>query len=154
MVENKIQTMSSRGIPGSQSLWLDSIRNRRDEWRYHEARLGMEQIMQLIFPEKYQPKYYEISLGLFEQLTRSKYLNSDTLAEWYKRHNYSKATIHNVIIPKLKRVGMVRTEKVEIDQKDTKRKYRKANYMLSKEFGMFLERIGQQYKEIVSTAGI
>ena len=56
------KTVTSRGVPAKESIWLDDIRKRRNEWQYHKkVRLELEHIIQIIFPKQYQPKYYDVA---------------------------------------------------------------------------------------------
>ena len=79
-------------------------------------------------------------------------LAGDDVGKWLKDNNYSKATFYNRILPKLKRCGLIRTERTEFEHKNSRR-YRKMNYYLSKDFGNFLTRIGTQYLDIIGAAG-
>lgn len=143
---------ASRGIPSSDAYWIDSLKKRREEWKWHEARLEMKEILNIVFPSNYQETYYNVALGFINWLLEKKGVEGEEVGKWIKENNFSKATFYNRVLPKLKKCGMIRTERKEFEHKDSK-KYRKMNYYLGRDFGNFLIKIGQQYHEIVGAAG-
>jgi hypothetical protein len=143
----------TRGIPSKESLWLADIRKLRDAWKYHQkVRLELEQILQLVFPEKYQAKYYEIAVGFMKTLLEKTEMRGEAIGEFLRAHTFSKATFYNVILPRLKRVGMVTLEREEFHHEKAKQKYYKKIVRPSTQFSIFFEHIAREYESIVETA--
>ena len=102
---DKPKQPASRGIPSKERIWLHDLRKLRDEWKYHQnVRLELDQILHLIFPQKYQEKYYEISLNFMKALIDKTEMYGDDLGQFIRDNNYSKATFYNVVLPRLKKV--------------------------------------------------
>ena len=145
--------VKSRGVPAKESLWLDDIRKRRDEWKYHKkVRLELEQLMRIVFPPEYQEKYYDVALKFMKFLLEKGTTKGQDTGEFIKTNGFSKATFYNVILPRLKRVGMVRLEREEFAQLDRKQKYYRKIIQPSKQFSIFFNRLAEEYDSIVDTA--
>jgi len=143
----------TRGIPAKESMWLQDVRKLRDEWKYHQnVRLELTQLMHLIFPEKYQAKYYQIGLNFMQFLLKKGQLYGDDIGEFLKNQQYSKATFYNVILPRLKRVGMVKTERETFSPFKSKQKFHKKIVKPSTEFSLFFSSVAREYESIVNTA--
>ncbi len=143
----------SRGVPSRETLWLKDIRKLRKEWKYHQGvRLDLEQIMQLIFPEKYQRVYNEVATNFMNLLLGKTELHGDDLGRFIRENDYSKATFYNIILPRLKKVGMVSVKREKFASKRSKQKYYKKIVRPSTEFSIFLKQVGNEYKSIVETA--
>lgn len=143
----------SRGIPSRESLWLEDIRKMREEWHYDKnARLELDQILQLIFPQKYQAKYYEIALNFMKFLLQKAELSGDSIGEFVRSHGYSKATFYNVILPRLKRVGMIVLKREQFTHERSKQKFYKKTVKPSMQFALFLRHVAREYRSILGTA--
>ncbi len=149
-----MKTPISRGIPSKEAFWLPDfkkIRRFQDENELPTRNLFvLEDVLKFIFPPKYQPKYYEVSLALIKSLINKKgLLLSNDLTEIIKTYNFSKATFYNRILPRLRRIGLIKIER-EITQnlKMTKKK-RKMKIRISKTFGNYLMKIADSWLAIV-----
>lgn len=143
----------SRGVPSKETLWLNDLRKLRDEWKYHQnVRLEIGQIIQLVFPEKYQKVYNEVATNFIKLLLTKTELRGDDLGEFVKENNYSKATFYNIILPRLKKVGMVSVKREKFASMRNKQKYYKKIIRPSTEFSIFLKHVGNEYNSIVETA--
>ena len=143
----------SRGVPAKESLWLDDVRKRRDDWKYHrKVRLELEQILRIIFPPDYQEKYYEVALKFMKQLLSKGTLKGQDTGEFIKTNSFSKATFYNVILPRLKKVGMVRLEREEFNLSGSKQKYYRKIIKPSKQFSIFFTKLAEEYDSILDTA--
>lgn len=150
--ENSGKEPPSRGIPSKESLWLDDLRKLREEWKYHQnVRLDIEQILQLVFPEKYQKVYNEVSTAFMKLLLKKNELHGEQIGEFIKENDYSKATFYNIILPRLKKVGMVSVKREKFASKRKKQKYYKKIVKPSKEFSIFLKNLADEYESIVET---
>lgn len=150
---NSGQSPPSRGVPSRETLWLNDLRKLRKEWKYHQGvRLELEQIIQLIFPEKYQKVYNEVATNFMNLLLKKIELHGDDLGTFIKKNDYSKATFYNIILPRLKKVGMVSIKREKFASKHKKQKYYKKIVKPSTEFSIFLKQVGNEYKSIVETA--
>ncbi len=147
--------ITSRGVPSSESLYLP--RHDSDELRSFQDKnenitrntWALEEVVNFVFSKKYQPKYYEIALGFLKLLTEKTKLSGDQTAEFVKNNGISKATFYNRVIPRLKRIGMIKVERETIVNVESKRKFRPMNISLSKTFGNYLMKIGDSWLAIV-----
>ncbi|HIK02572.1 TPA: hypothetical protein H1012_01865 [archaeon] len=143
----------SRGIPSKESLWLEDIRKLRDEWKYHQnVRIELEQVMQIVFPKKYQAKYYETALKFMHLLLQKQVLRGADLGEFLRTHNFSKATFYNIILPRLKRVGMITTDRESFTEFEGKRKFYRKMVKPSTQFSIFFTHLAKEYESIIETA--
>ena len=144
----KPKLLSSRGIPAQESLWLDGLENREKTWKYNTGEdVKIYQIIQLVFPKKYQPTLYSISLEFMERLFEKQTMYGIDIQQMLDEKSISKATFYNRVLPRLKMVGMIKTEKVNGSIKKT--------YSINSEFSNFFEIICMGYRKIMlkSTSG-
>jgi hypothetical protein len=152
------KTISSRGVPSSESIYIP--RHDSPELRSFQDKNGnptrniwdMEEVTNFIFSKKYQPKYYEIALGFLTLLCRETKLGGDEISEFIKGNSISKATFYNRVLPRLKRVGMVKVERDTLVAVESKRKFRPMRISLSKTFGNYFMKIGDSWLAIVDDA--
>jgi len=143
----------SRGVPSKESLWLDDIRKRRSEWQYHKkVRLELDHLVQIIFPKQYQPKYYDIAIRFMQFLLERGQLKGNDTGSFITQNNFSKATFYNVILPRLKKVGMVRLAREEFNVSKDKQKYYRKIIEPSKQFSIFFNKLADEYETILDTA--
>src|SRR3989344_1509600 len=144
---------ASRGIPSKESLWLGDIRKLRDEWKYHQnVRLEIDQILHIVFPKKYQERYYETALKFMQSLLAKQIMRGADLGEFLRSSNYSKATFYNIILPRLKRVGMITTEREAFTEQASERKFYRKIVRPSTQFSIFFTHLAKEYESIVETA--
>jgi len=143
----------SRGVPAKESLWLDDVRKRREEWQYHKkVRLELPHLLQIVFPKQHQPKYHDISLKFMTFLLEKGRLEGADTGAFITANGFSKATFYNIILPRLKKVGMVRLLREEFNlSKETQKYYRKV-IEPSKQFSMFFKKLSEEYETILDTA--
>ena len=143
----------SRGVPSKESLWLDDIRKRRTEWQYHKkVRLELDHLIRIIFPKQYQPKYYDIALKFMHVLLEKGQLKGADTGSFITSNNFSKATFYNIILPRLKKVGMVRLAREEFNVSKDKQKYYRKIIEPSKQFSIFFQKLADEYETILDTA--
>ncbi len=149
--------VASRGIPSSESLWLPAhysseLRKFQEE---NEAPTWnpwkLEEVVQFVFPKKYQRKYHETALAFMAALTAKVQMRGSDISEFVAGNAVSKATFYNRVLPRLKRVGMIKVERETIVTTE-KRKYRPMIVSLSKTFGNYLGKIGGSWLAIVDDA--
>jgi len=144
---------ASRGVPSKESLWFDDVKRLRDDWAYHKnVRIEINQILELVFPPKYQQKYHLIAIEFMNRLLERKVLRGDDIGAFIREKGFSKATFYNIILPRLKRVGMVRLEREEFHHERSKQKFYKKIVRPSTQFSKFWEHIASEYNSIVQTA--
>ncbi len=150
--------VASRGVPSSESIYLprhDSpeLRTFQDK---HESitrnAWSLEEVANFVFSKKYQPKYFEIALGFLTLLSREINIGGEEISEYIKSNNISKATFYNRVLPRLKRVGMIKVERETLVNIESKRKYRPMRISLSKTFGNYFMKIGDSWLAIVDDA--
>lgn len=150
--------VASRGVPSSESIYLprhDSpeLRKFQDQNESITRNVwNLEEVVNFVFSKKYQPKYYEIAHGFLSLLTERTRLSGEQIAEYVKGNGISKATFYNRVLPRLKRVGMIKVERETIVSVESKRKYRPMKISLSKTFGNYFMKIGDSWLAIVDDA--
>jgi hypothetical protein len=163
--ENKEETapqetkqIASRGVPSSESIYLprhDSpeLRSFQDKNETITRNLwNVEELVNFVFSKKYQPKYYEIALGFMNLLYEKTQVTGDETAAFVKGKGISKATFYNRVLPRLKRVGLIKVERDTIVAIESKRKFRPMRISLSKTFGNYFMKIGDSWLAIVDDA--
>ena len=150
--------ITSRGVPSSESIYLP--RHDSDELRSFQDKnenltrnpWNVEELTNFIFSKKYQPTYYETALGFLKLLCEKTRLSGDETAEFVKNNGISKATFYNRVLPRLKRVGMIKVERDTIVSVESKRKFRPMRISLSKTFGNYFMKIGDSWLAAVDDA--
>ena len=158
MVEEEQETkkqIPSRGVPSSESLYFPpfnspELRSFQDKDENITRNLwSLEEIVNFVFSKKYQPKYYEIALAFMKLLSEKEYLGGNDIAAFISTNNISKATFYNRVLPRLRRVGMIKIERDTIVAVESKRKFRPMKITLSKTFGNYLMKIGDSWLAVV-----
>ena len=150
-------SVASRGIPSSESLYLpahysEELRAFQDKGENATRNLwGLEEVLNFVFPKKYQEKYHEVALA-FMSIVLEKNVSGSEVSEFVKSRGISKATFYNRVLPRLKRVGLVKVERETIVAVESKRKYRPMIISLSKTFGNYLFKIGDSWLALVDDA--
>lgn len=158
MEEAKERTIPSRGVPSSESVYLprydsSELRSFQDKSENPTRNIwDIEEVTNFIFSKKYQPKYYETGLNFLKLLCKKTKLSGDEIAEFVKTNGVSKATFYNRVLPRLKRVGMVKVERDTVVAVESKRKFRPMRISLSKTFGNYFMKIGDSWLAIVDDA--
>lgn len=156
--EKPRKSISSRGVPSSESIYLprydsEELRSFQDKNENPTRNLwNVEEITNFIFSKKYQPKYYEIALGFLRLMSEKTKIEGDEIAEHVRKNGISKATFYNRVLPRIKRVGLVKVERETIVALESKRKYRPMKISLSKTFGNYFMKIGDSWLAIVDDA--
>ncbi len=79
-------------------------------------------------------------------------LEGKEISNFIKENNISKATFYNRVLPRLKRVGMIKVERQTVISEKNKQKYRPMIVSLSKTFGNYITKIGESWLAIVDDA--
>ena len=150
--------IASRGVPSNESIYLprhdsDELRSFQDRNETLTRNLwNAEELTNFIFSKRYQPKYYEIAFGFIKMLVEKTQVSGDETASYVKANGISKATFYNRVLPRLKRVGMIKVERDTIVSVESKRKFRPMRISLSKTFGNYFMKIGDSWLAIVDDA--
>ena len=135
----------TRGIPAGDAFFLPAIDSQaiKNRGGYdEEVRWELSDVIEHVFPRQYQAKYNEIATALVAGLMARGELSGQDLAGFVKRNNYSKATFYNKVIPRLRRVGMIKRERLG-----------KAILLsLSDSFGSYLKKISSEWVSLVKTS--
>jgi len=147
--------IASRGIPSKDSLFLPPFNSpelrafqdgneniTRNSW-------NLEEVVNFVFPARFQAKYHEIALGFMKLLLEKSALTGDEIGNFVSQNGVSKATFYNRVLPRLRRVGMIKVERQTIIALENKRKFRPMTITLSKTFGNYLTKIGDSWLAIV-----
>lgn len=151
-------SIPSRGVPSSESIYLprhdsQELRSFQDKSENLTRNLwNVEEVTNFIFSKRYQPKYYEIALGFLKLLAEKTEITGEETAAFVKTNNISKATFYNRVLPRLKRVGMIKVERDTVVAVESKRKFRPMRISLSKTFGNYFMKIGDSWLAVVDDA--
>ncbi|MFN7991268.1 MAG: hypothetical protein U0R44_03885 [Candidatus Micrarchaeia archaeon] len=155
---NKTKQIASRGVPSDESIYLprydsDELRSFQDKNESLTRNLwNADELANFIFSKKYQPRYYEIATGFLKLLADKTQVGGEEIASFVKSNGISKATFYNRVLPRLKRVGMIKVERDTIVAIESKRKFRPMRISLSKTFGNYFMKIGDSWLAIVDEA--
>ncbi|VVB98631.1 Uncharacterised protein [uncultured archaeon] len=156
--EAEKKTIASRGVPSDDALYLPAhnsaeIRSFQDKDENISRNLwNLEEVTNFVFSRKYQPKYYETALGFLKLLAEKLELGGDEIAAYVKDNNISKATFYNRVLPRLRKVGMIKVERETIVAQESKRKFRPMVVSISKTFGNYLVKIGDSWLALLDDA--
>lgn len=157
-LEKAERTIATRGIPSEESMYLpphDSpvIRSFQDGGENPTRNMwDIEEVVTFVFPRKYQAIYHSIAVKFLRLLVARTKLEGAELADFISKNNISKATFYNRVLPRLRRVGMIKIERHTIVAKESLRKYRPMTIHLGKTFGNYLMKIGDSWLAIVDEA--
>ncbi len=152
------KVIASRGVPSDESIYLprydsDELRSFQDKNESLTRNLwDVAEVTNFIFSKKYQPKYFEIALGFMKLLSEKTQLSGEEIAAYVRTNNISKATFYNRVLPRLRRVGMIKVERDTVVAIESKRKFRPMRISLSKTFGNYFMKIGDSWLAIVDDA--
>jgi len=147
--------IASRGVPSSEALYLPShyggeIRSFQDQNENLTRNLwSLEEVLNFVFAKRYQKKYYDTALAFMTLMKEKEVLGGSEINEFVRASGVSKATFYNRVLPRLKRVGMLKVERDTIVAEEGKRKYRPMRISLSKTFGNYLMKIGDSWLAVV-----
>jgi len=155
---NRKPSIASRGVPSSESLYLpphnsEELRSFQDASENPTRNIwSVDEVGNFVFSRKYQPKYHEIAVSFLKLLNGNTHLDGAALAKFVSENNISKATFYNRVLPRLRRVGMIKVERDTVVSVESKRKFRPMRISLSKTFGNYLMKIGDSWLAIVDDA--
>lgn len=147
-----------RGVPSSESVYLPphnspELRNFQDKEENITRNIwSMEEVVNFVFSKKYQPTYYEIAISFVKELSEKTEMEGDELGKFVSEKNVSKATFYNRVLPRLRRVGMIKVERETVVALESKRKFRPMRVSLSKTFGNYFMKIGDSWLACVDDA--
>ncbi len=147
----------SRGIPSKFALYLPPHYSKEIR-RFEENEVltrnlwPLEDIVNFLFPKQYQPTYHEIAKAFLRYLMQHPQLSGKEISAFVKQEHISKATFYNKVLPKLKRMGLVKVERETISVESEKRKYRPMRLTLSKTFGNYLMKLADSWLAVVDEA--
>ncbi len=145
------KSIASRGVPASESLYFprfdsEELRSFQDKEENATRNLwSLEELTNFVFSKKYQAKYYETALGFLKLLAEKTYIAGDDISNYIRSNNISKATFYNRVLPRLRRVGMIKIERDTIVALESKRKFRPMRISFSKTFGNYLLKIADSW---------
>jgi hypothetical protein len=147
-----------RGVPSSESVYLPphnspELRSFQDkEETITRNTWSLEEVVNFVFSKKYQPTYYEIAVAFVKALSAQTQMEGDELGRFVSENKISKATFYNRVLPRLKRVGMIKVERETVVALESKRKFRPMRVSLSKTFGNYFMKIGDSWLACVDDA--
>jgi hypothetical protein len=155
---NRKPSLASRGVPSSESLYLpahnsEELRSFQDASENPTRNLwSMDEVANFVFSRKYQAKYHEVAIDFLKLLSEHTHLDGAALSKFVSEKNISKATFYNRVLPRMRRVGMIKIERDTVVALESKRKFRPMRISLSKTFGNYLMKIGDSWLAIVDDA--
>ncbi len=160
MAEEKkeIKLIASRGIPSKDALYLPphnspGLRSFQDSSESLTRNVwSLEEVVNFVFPSRFQKKYNEVALSFLKLVLQKTSVSGDEIGKFVSSSGISKATFYNRVLPRLKRIGMLKVERQTIVALESKRKFRPMTISLSKTFGNYLAKIGDSWLAIVDDA--
>lgn len=147
-----------RGIPSSESLYFPAHNaeefkpfqdgneaQTRNLWR-------LEDVVNVVFSKKFQPTYHEIAVKFLLALAAKPHMDGAGIGKFVSDSGASKATFYNRVLPRLRRVGMIKIERETMVALESKRKFRPMRISLSKTFGNCFAKIGDSWLAVVDEA--
>ena len=142
----------SRGIPASESMWIPKHYGKdiRDKGGLDKLVMwSVEDVVDFIFPKKYQPTYFRVAKDFLNLLLEKESINKEDISRFLSVNRYSRATLENKIIPKLVAFGLIKRErKIEGRMK----KGRSLILRDSLTFSNYLSKISDVWRSHVFTA--
>jgi len=128
----------SRGIPSKESFWLPAIDGPEIKKRggYENVDWNVDDIVAHVFPPTFQEEYSRVANALVNELGKRGELSGHDLAQFIERNGFSKATVYNKVIPRLRRVGMIKRERAG----------KNIIVSLSSGFGTYMKQIGSEWE--------
>jgi len=151
-------SVASRGVPSEETMYLPAhnapeIRSFQDGNENSTRNLwGLEEVVNFVFAKKYQKTYNEIAVAFLQELSQKTRMEGNEIGEFVSKSGISKATFYNRVLPRLKRVGMIKVERQTVVAMESKRKFRPMTIHLSKTFGNYLVKIGDSWLSCVDDA--
>ena len=148
-------SIASRGIPSAESLYFpphgsEELRSFQDKDENPTRNLwNIEEVINFVFPKKYQKKYHEAAVSFLRLLAEKIQLSGSEISDFISSGGISKATFYNRVLPRLRRVGMIKIERDTIVAVESKRKFRPMRISLSKTFGNYMMKIGDSWLAVV-----
>jgi hypothetical protein len=137
---------SRTGIPSKESFWLPPHDGKavKEKSINPHVRWDIEQIIEHVFPKQYQTVYHHVASALVRELGNLKLMFSEQIGDFRQKNNFSKATLYNKVIPRLKHVGLlVRERDVSSNKMCLK---------LSKTFSNYISKIANEWESFVETS--
>ena len=106
----------TRGIPAKHQLNLPSIYQQylmQKVWDINPKSWHVDTILKLVWSPETQTRTYETAVFVMVQILKNQPITRANLMEIVGVNSYSWVTARNVIIPRLKRLGMVKESKIE-----------------------------------------
>jgi len=151
-----LKSIASRGIPTSESLYFppfSEMRKFQDDNEQPTRNLwNLEEVINFVFPKKYQSKYHEIAVAFMRLLFDRTCLEGGDIPSFISENKISKATFYNRVLPRLRRAGMIKIERETIVAAESRRKFRPMKISLSKTFGNYLMKISDSWLALVDDA--
>ena len=147
-----------RGIPSSQSLYFPSfnaegVKPFQDANEVQTRNLWkLEDVANLVFSREHQPTYFEIAEKFLRTLCGKVSMSGKEIGEFVSSNGISKATFYNRVLPRLRRVGMIKVERETVVAVESKRKFRPMRISLSKTFGNCFSKVGDSWLALVDEA--
>lgn len=150
--------IASRGIPSSEALYLPP-HNSPELRAFQDANenstrnvWSLEEVINFVFPKKYQMKYNETAVRFMSMVIEKTQVGGPDINRFVSGSGISKATFYNRVLPRLKRIGMLKVERETVIALESRRKYRPMKISLSKTFGNYLNKVGDSWLALVDDA--
>ena len=135
----------TRGIPAKHQLNLPSIYQQylsQKVWDFNSPKSWhVDTILKLVWSPELQTRTYETAVFVMEQILKDQPITRATLTEIVKAKSYSWVTARNVILPRLKRLGMIRESKIE------------GTLMSNNDFALFFKKLAGEWMRELADYG-
>jgi hypothetical protein len=137
-----------KSMPSGESLWFnyDKLPKKiKQRWE-------LDDVLELIFPKEFNPAQKDIASKLIKtMLNKPEGLSGEEIEEFRKANEISNATLRNLVIPKLVRIGLISRERDSPTGQTNKDKHHMMIIKLSESFGNALKKIGEEINSIINT---
>ena len=105
--------IKSRGIPSQDAVYLPAIDSQVIKKRggYEKSRWELEHVLDHVFPSEFQETYNHVAYHLMKEVLEKGSLSGEDLSNFIKERGFSKSTVYNRVIPKLRRVGLIKRQR-------------------------------------------
>ncbi|OYT26508.1 MAG: hypothetical protein B6U97_03765 [Candidatus Altiarchaeales archaeon ex4484_96] len=143
----------TRGVPSGECMWLPKhygAEVRAKGGISSRIRWDLAEVVDFLFPHKYQPKYHSIALEFLSLVLDKDVVGKEDIAVFLSESGYSRSTLENKIIPKLARCGLIKREREASGMMG--KKSRALVISASLTYSNYLAKISSEWETLVETA--
>lgn len=148
---NKPEPPKKKRLKSKESLYFPSVQSNKWKNIDEDIRWDLEDIINHIFPKKYQEKSYEYAVKLMHFLIENPGgIGKKDLSKFIKEEDIPKSTLYNIVIPKMVKLGILeRKRETNVSNPN------KGWFMILKpsiSFSSHLQKLSREWRSIYKTA--